>query len=150
LLLDDADRMSEDVREQIVRLAQTDATCDARLTIILACQQRGVGRLGSRLLDLAELRIDLLPWEATETATYLVSALRQAGRPTRAFTDAAAERLHQVAGGIPRRVKQLADLSLLAAAGSELLEVDANTIDGVCEELGTVRAGSERATVLVE
>jgi type II secretory pathway predicted ATPase ExeA len=142
--------MSDEVRDQLCRLAQTDTSPDARLTLILAAQHRRVGRLGAWLLDLAELRIDLDPWEPAETAAYLVFAMRQAGRPTRAFSDAGTERLHQLAQGIPRRVKQLADLALLAAAASELLEIDADIVESVFEELGTVRPTGERASALAE
>jgi hypothetical protein len=45
-------------------------------------------------------------------------------------------RLQDLSFGIPRRVNQLADLSLLAAAGEGLRLVDAATVEAVCHELG--------------
>ncbi len=46
------------------------------------------------------------------------------------------ERLHELSQGIPRRVRQLAELSLLAGASKQLAAVDGPTVDSVHEELG--------------
>jgi general secretion pathway protein A len=138
LLLDDADLARAEVIDQIMRLAQLDASRDARLTIVLAAQPRRLNRLGSRLLELADLRIDLEGWEADDTATFLKQALATAGRSTPVFSETALLRLHELASGIPRRVKQLADLTLLAGAGGNLVQIEADTVDSVFHELGVV------------
>jgi type II secretory pathway predicted ATPase ExeA len=44
--------------------------------------------------------------------------------------------MHDLAGGTPRRVRQLADLALLAAAGMNLDAVDVATVEAACEQLG--------------
>ena len=49
-----------------------------------------------------------------------------------------AERLHALAGGIPLRIKQLADLALLAGAGLDLRHIDADTVTEACHELGVI------------
>lgn len=56
------------------------------------------------------------------------------------FSTEALHQLHDLAGGIPRRVAQLANLALLAGAGRELEQIDADTVDSVYHELGTVDA----------
>jgi general secretion pathway protein A len=142
LLLDDADEATGEVLGEIARLVQIDADGDSRLTIVLAAQAWRVGRLGTRLLDLAELRIDLDGWEADETATFVKSALAVAGRSTPVFSEAALVRLHDHAGGIPRRVKQLADLALLAGAGQSLAQIEPDTIDAVVQELGVATSSA--------
>ncbi len=136
LLLDDADEARGEVLVEIARLAQIDVVSDARLTIALSAQPARVGRLAARLLELAELRIDLDGWEADETAAFVKSALVLAGRSTPVFSEAALARLHERSGGIPRRVKQLADLALLAGAGQNLVQIEPDTIDAVFHELG--------------
>jgi general secretion pathway protein A len=138
LLLDDADLARAEVIDQIIRLAQLDASRDARLTIVLAAQPRRLNRLGNRLLELADLRIDLEGWEADDTAAFLKRALSEAGRSTPVFSEAALLRLYELASGIPRRVKQLADLALLAGAGGNLVQIEADTVDSVFRELGVV------------
>jgi type II secretory pathway predicted ATPase ExeA len=54
------------------------------------------------------------------------------------FTPTAVERLHELAGGIPLRIKQLADLALLAGAGLNLRQINADTVTEACHELGVI------------
>jgi len=138
LLLDDVDEARSEVLDQIVRLAQFDVSRDARLTIVLTAQPQAVGRVGNRLLELAELRIDLEGWDADDTIAFVKESLALAGRATPVFSESALVRLHELSGGIPRRVKQLADLALLAGAGQNLVQIEADTIEAVYRELGVV------------
>jgi type II secretory pathway predicted ATPase ExeA len=136
LLLDDADEASGDVLSHVVRVAQSDPSPSARLTVLLAASSERIECLGPRLLELAELRIDIEAWEEADTSAYVTSALIRAGRSTPAFDEAALARLHELSSGNPRRIGQLANLALLAGAGRQLERVDADTIDAVCHELG--------------
>lgn len=138
LLLDDADEATSDVLLQVARVAQIDTSPAARLTIVLAGQGIRLRRFGHRLLELAELRIDLEPWAEQDTLAYLRWALAQAGRTSPLFTPDAMRQIHAFSGGIPRRVKQLADMALIAGAGSELETIDVEVIEGVFGELGVV------------
>jgi len=140
ILLDDADEAGSDVLAQVARLAQCDPLPEANLTVVLSAQSGRLGRLGLRLLELAELRIDLDPWEPADTFAYVRGALARAGASSGVFGDEGLARLHELAGGLPRRVKQLADLALLAGAGSQLRQIDAETLDSVFLELGVVSA----------
>ena len=141
-LLDDADEASRDVLDQVVRLAQADWSADARITIVLTAHGRTAARLPNRLSQLAELRIDLEPWDATETKRYIDGALAWAGRRIPVFQEPALRRLYELSGGVPREIKQLADLALLAGAGCELLEIDPGTLEAVYHELGIATARS--------
>jgi type II secretory pathway predicted ATPase ExeA len=138
VLLDDADRATPEVLDHLVRLIQSDRGLPTSLVLVLASPAENITRIGFRLLDLAELRIDLEPWEESDTGGYLISALAQAGRKTLLFSDAALLRLHELSGGIPRRVNQLAALALVAGAGRQLSKIDVDTIDSVYHELGVV------------
>jgi general secretion pathway protein A len=139
ILLDDADQASHEVLAQITRLAQLERSAEARLTLVLAGRRERMNRVGRALLELAELRIDIEPWEPADTASYLKHALEQAGCQTEVFTASAIERLHQIAQGIPRRVSQLADLSLLAGAGQNLPQIDVAVVESVYHELGVIQ-----------
>ena len=138
VIFDDADRASEEVLTQVARLAQFDCSPDSRLTIVLAgCPDR-ISRLGDSLLERAELRIDVEPWKPADTENYLKASLARAGRDAPVFADPAIERLHQLGQGIPRRINQLADLALLAGAGQNLDQIDADTVESVYHELGVI------------
>jgi len=138
ILLDDADQASRQVLQQVTRLTQHDLSPETRLTIVLAGRPDRTAQLGDRLLDLAELRIDVEPWAESDTAEFLETSLTQAGSKTAVFAEPAVARLHELSQGIPRRISQLADLSLVAGAGAELREIDADTVESVCRELGVV------------
>jgi type II secretory pathway predicted ATPase ExeA len=143
LLLDDADEAPTAVLDHVVRLTQADNVAGGRLTIVLTATTAPASlavRLSPRLLELADLRIDLDAWEPADTVQYVNAALAQAGSIEPIFSTEALHHLHDLAGGIPRRVAQLANLALLAGAGRELEQVDVDTVDGVYHELGTVDA----------
>ena len=130
LLLDDASEAQRDVWDLILRLAQCDPNAASRMTIIVIASEDRLGFLPSRLLELAELAISLEPWEPADTAAFLEQSLRHAGRNQPVFTPAAARRLHELASGIPLRIKQLADLAMIAGAGLEQAGIDVNTVNG--------------------
>ena len=138
VLLDEADQASSEALTHVTRLAQHDWSPDARLTLVLASPPEQLGHLGGTLLELAELRIDLEPWEAADTAAFVIRALTQAGSERTIFTRPALVRLHELTQGIPRRVSQLADLALLAGAGDRLEEIDVGVVEAVYQELGVV------------
>jgi type II secretory pathway predicted ATPase ExeA len=136
VLLDDLDRASPRVLLLVERLIASGGTA---LTIVAACRNQTVTKIGSRLLDVAALRIDLTPWDETETKTYLSGSLASAGRQQPAFDDAATQRLFELSGGAPRRVNQLAHLALVAGASQKLIQVDEATVEAVQEELSLSR-----------
>jgi len=135
LLLDDADEANREVLTTIARMVQWEPVPDSRVTIVLSAKEENAERIGRRLLELCELRIDLQPWEYEDTSEYLKSTLAKAGRNEPTFDVQAIARLQELSGGVPRHVRQLAELSLLAGAGQELGHVDQETISNVNDEL---------------
>jgi DamX protein len=136
VLVDDLDRAST---SGLVILERLLSLPDAGLTIVASSRTETVGRIGPRLIEQAALRIDLAPWSEDETRDYVQSSLADAGRGQPAFNSSAVRRLHELSGGTPRRVNQLAELSLVAGAGRSLSQIDAETIDAVQEELSVGR-----------
>ena len=128
ILIDDADRAENSVVPHLTRLAKLEPSPQPRLTLILAGDRLMIGRLGSTLLGLSELRIDLAAWQPDDIAGYLDSTLRQAGGSASMFDEPAIERLYELSQGIPRQVRLLADLSLVAGAGRHLHSIDANVV----------------------
>jgi type II secretory pathway predicted ATPase ExeA len=140
ILLDDADRADRHVLEHVVRLAHLGTQPRSRLTVVLASRPPGLGSLGRDLVEMAELRIELEPWSRSETEQYVNASLARAGGTSAVFASDAVARLQQLAEGIPRRVSQLADLAMVAAAGRGLRQIDAEVVQSVCEELSPIEA----------
>ncbi len=136
ILLDDADCADNRVLANVARLLRHDCISETQLTMVLAGRKEKIGRLGDRLLELTDLRIDLEPWDQADTANFLKTSLLKAGSKSPVFSEAAIGRLHELAHGIPRRTAQLADLSLLAGAGANLKQIDADVVESVYHELG--------------
>ncbi len=139
VLLDDCDEAEAQVLCQALRLAQTDVGHQAAVTLVLSARTSQVSRLGERLLEVADLRIDLNPWGRDDTQRFLENALARSGRTAPTFNAEAISLLAEISQGVPRNVVQLADLALIAAAGRELREVDAATVESVFAELGVVQ-----------
>ena len=135
ILLDNADRAEAEVLVQVARLAQHDWSPEARLTLILAGRRERLGQLDESLLELAELRVDIEPWESADTAAYVKTSLAHAGCPEPVFDEPALARLHELTHGIPRRIEQLADLALVAGAGQKLDHIDVEVVESVYQEL---------------
>ena len=76
LFFDDCDEATPEVLCQVLRLAQTDVATHPAATMILAARRERVAKLGDRLLELADLRVDLMPWNADDTQHYLEHGLR--------------------------------------------------------------------------
>jgi general secretion pathway protein A len=138
ILIDDADRAGNSVVPHLIRLAKLEPTPQPRLTLILAGDRLTISRLGDTLLGLSELRIDLEAWRPDDIAGYLDRSLRQAGGSASIFNEPAIERLCELSHGIPRQVRLLADLSLVAGAGRHLQTIDAGVVESVYHELATV------------
>lgn len=135
ILFDDGHEAPHDVLTSVVRLTQWKPSEESRLTLALACDEQRTALLGRRLLDLPGLRIDLAAWQHEDTAAYLQTALKLAGREEPVFEIRAIEMIQQLSEGIPRRIRQLAELSLLAGAGERVTLIDANMVQHVDEEL---------------
>ena len=138
MLLDDAHRADPQVMQHVTRLARFDPSPEMWLTIVLAGRGESMARLGESLLGLSALRIELEPWQRSETEEFVNTLLAQAGQRSPLFDRPAVDRLHELAHGIPRRVSQLADLALLAGAGRNLDQIDAGVVETVYQELGVV------------
>jgi len=135
-LIDDLDRAAVQTRACVDRLL---TLADAPLTVIATARPQTAARLGAALLAQASLRIDLNAWNEAETRDYLQATLANAGRLQPAFSDEGARRLFELSGGAPRKVNQLAQLALLAGAAQQLVQIDAETMDAVDEELAAAR-----------
>lgn len=139
LLLDDADQAHHDALAGVLRLLSIEPLVGTRLSIVLASRPAGLSRLGSRLVEQAELLISLEPFSLAETRDYVYEAMAEAGREMPAFSNAALLRLHELSDGVVRRINHLADLALAAAAAQSRPCVDTEIVEGVYQELGAAQ-----------
>jgi type II secretory pathway predicted ATPase ExeA len=135
LLLDDADQAGADVLTQLVRFVQLPVVRTGKLTLVLAAPATHAKRLGQRLWDLIDLRIDLEPWDADDTTGFVQQALLAAGADQPIFTDSALDEIHRLAEGVPRLVNRLADYALVAGSSMGAEQIDSDIVAAAYEAI---------------
>lgn len=138
LMIDDA-QLIEDHRvwQTLLLLLNFHQVDQAHLSIILAGPPELLGRLNriGQLIDRLELTAVLQPFTAAETAAYVRHRLRAAGTTADVFDDAALALVHELSGGLPRRINRLCDFALLVGYAEDLSEITATQIEAVADEL---------------
>jgi len=137
LVVDEAHGLPDSVIEHMPELA--DLRIDGRqaLALVLAvedtCRAQLTERLGPELVG-SELVVE--PMDPEQVRSYVLHRLRVAGyHGPGLFTDAALDRLSQVAGGVPRLVNMIAGKSLFLAYLGNEPQVGAELVDEVAGEL---------------
>ena len=116
LLIDDLHQGTAETADIVDRLHAFAEGSGVNLLLIAACEAHCQELLSSRLLSRAELRVELDIWTLDETAGFLQQWLAQTSGENQELDNQAIEVLHDLAEGNPRRVRQLAELTLLAGS----------------------------------
>jgi len=135
LLLDDLDQASDAMQSLVIRLINLDAAHQGNCAVVAACENLRVADVHRQLRDRANLRIDLEPWDEADTRQYVHKALHDAGCQQEVFNETALQQIHWGSGGNPRRIRQLANLALVAATASNSETVNVDIVDAVADEL---------------
>lgn len=135
LLADDAETAGPELMRQMTRLTRLSEQSSSSLTLVLACRDDAVGRLGENLLDAIDLRVELEPWEESDTVAYVQLALFEAGCERPVFEEHALAVLHTLSAGVPRDVNRLADYALLGGASSGCQTIDAGIVEAAYDAL---------------
>lgn len=97
------------------------------------------------ILDQCELKIDLPSWDLGQTADYFDFALHQVGGDVDIFNGQAITRIQELSDGIPRKIAQISELTLVAGAVRRSERVTSELVDQVCDEF-TVSVGGKFLT----
>lgn len=112
-------------------------TSGANFTLLLVGQPqlmgmlRGFGDLYERLA----VRVSLAPLTVDEVAHYVESRMAKAGVSQPVFTPDSLAALADLSGGNPRKVNQLADLTLLVGYADKLDRITGNEITAASDEM---------------
>jgi type II secretory pathway predicted ATPase ExeA len=135
IMLDDIDRAPADAVDGIGRLVAAVEPRFSRLVVVTTATPAGLCRVPDAIRNRAVVRIELRPWSEDDVAGFLRHGLGRAGADPESFSAGAVATLARFAGGVPRIVCRLVSLALVAAAGDDLPQVDAATIERVWREL---------------
>jgi len=148
LIFDDIDEAPADALDGIARLVGAAEPRFARTVVVATATPEGVSRVQASIRQRASLRIELAAWSEDDVAGFLAQAIARVGGDPDIFPAEAAATLARFAGGVPRTVSQLAQLSLAAAAGDGLDRVDAAVVERAWRELSMAAAGENRGATL--
>lgn len=111
-------------------------------TLILAGQPEllTMTRRQPQLDDRIAIPCVLTAFSPEETAEYVEHRLRAAGATAPILTRAALQTVHELSGGLPRRINRLCDFALLVGLAEGLGLIDSQHIEGVSTELSLGRA----------
>jgi general secretion pathway protein A len=136
LIVDEAQLLNESTLEEVRLLLNFQLNNRFLLTIILIGQPelrekiRAIEQLNQRIA----IKYHLTPFNLEDTCQYIIYRQRKAGRIKNAFSDKAVEMIFQNSGGIPRKINNLCDLSLLIGFGNKEKIVDADTVENVIKD----------------
>ena len=145
LIVDEAQRLSTDLLEEVRLLGNIETATEKLLPLVLA----GQPELGARLeeIDLRQLkqrvalRCEIPPFELHETAAYIASRIQTAGGvPSHLFTQEAVRLIHERSSGIPRTISVICDNSLVTGMALARQPVDREIVLEVCRDLCLHRA----------
>lgn len=131
VLVDDTESSSADAEADLCRLLSMSFP----LTVVFSIETQLASAVSRALIDRVELQIDVPVWDFSQTAEFLIWTCRRLGRQEPIFTESAVQCIHQLSGGIARKIVQLADLALVAGAVSQSSYVDAHCVEQVAWEL---------------
>lgn len=140
LIVDEAQKLSHEVLEQVRLLTNLETTKEKLLQILLIGQpelkgllaQHGLRQLAQRITA----RYDLQPLSPPETRDYINHRTRVAGAPRPLFSSAALRWIHRAARGTPRLINVLCDRALLGAYAADRTHVSLSVARRAARETG--------------
>lgn len=140
LIIDEAQKLSHEVLEQIRLLTNLETTKEKLLQILLIGQpelnsllaQKDLRQLAQRITARYNLK-SLMP---RETAKYIVHRCRAAGARNQLFTLPALHAIHRLARGTPRIINVICDRALLGAYSNGKNQVTVPMVRRAASEIG--------------
>lgn len=152
LIVDEAHLIPEKATFEEIRLLTNFQLDDRNLISVLLCGQPELReRLRHKAYRALTQRIGaqfhLQALAAEDVPRYLAHRVQVAGGPALLFEPAAARRLHEASGGVPRVINQLATQSLIEGMARGSTRIGAAEVDAICEGQDFLDALPRRADV---
>jgi len=146
ILVDDIDHAPADAVAGIERLINSAEPRFSWTTVVGTATASSVENIPHALRNQAAMRVHLDPWDTDDVYTFLSTAITRVGGDPTIIPSATADTIARFAGGLPRLVSRLTHLSLAAAAGDGLSQLDSSTVERVWRELYPVNTPHDSIT----
>ena len=140
LLVVDDGHAVDDVKllSDIRMLYNIEVDGKAVFSMILVGQKNIYGKLSEAgaFDNKVGMKIQMVPFNDTETEVYMLARLKASGCTRGVFTKKAAEMVYQASGGIASNINRICELALITAFANELSRIKPDIIVAVARELG--------------
>ncbi len=136
LIVDEAQILNESTFEEIRLLLNFQLNSRFLMTIILIGQPELIKKIKEieQLDQRIAIKYHLTPFNLEETARYIRYRQEKAGGINNLFADEAIERIYEHTGGVPRKINNLCDLSLLVGASSKQNLITKKTVENIISD----------------
>ncbi|MBU4345103.1 MAG: AAA family ATPase [Proteobacteria bacterium] len=137
LIIDEAQLISKQTFEEIRLLLNFQLNDRFLLTLILIGQPelRGVIKAIKQLDQRIAIRYHLNPLDFKDTVKYINFRLKKAGLTRGIFTRQAVDQIYDYSQGVPRKINNVCDMSLLIGFSSKKKVIDSNITKEVIKDL---------------
>jgi general secretion pathway protein A len=147
LIVDEAQRLSDELLEEVRLLANIETATEKLLPLVLVGQPELADRLNQvglrQLKQRVALRCDIAALTLPEAAAYMAFRIRTAGGDAaRLFTREAVTLIHELSHGIPRTISVICDNALLNGFAAGRQPVSRDLIAEVARDFDMLRSAS--------
>jgi general secretion pathway protein A len=139
LIVDEAQSMPSELLEEIRLLSNMDLPDTKLLNVVLAGQPELADRLNQRglrqLKQRIALRCEIVPFDVTNTASYVAGRLRiGGGSPAKIFSREAVIAICEASRGIPRTINVICDNALISGFAAQIKPVPRAIVEEVVRD----------------
>jgi general secretion pathway protein A len=138
VIFDHLDRSLADCQQAVERLVMHDEG-PGGVTFVLGFSGSSYPVIPRQWRHAADLRIEMSPLTAEETAEFVERLLQSFDLPRDAFDADASQILFRLTRGVPRDIVRLCELSLLSAMQDDQRSVSADVVEAAMQELSLLR-----------
>ncbi len=137
LIIDEAQVISKETFEEVRLLLNFQMNDRFLLTLILIGQPelRDIIKDIKQLDQRIAIKYHLSPLSAGDSARYILTRLKVAGASRRIFTSGAFDEIYQHSLGIPRKINNICDMSLMVGFADKTKMIDADVVRNVIKDL---------------
>lgn len=136
LMVDEAQLLTEETLEEIRLLLNLQLADRFLVTVILLGQPELQEKIGAiqQLNQRIPIKYHLTPFDYDDSVQYIDFRQKKAGRNENAFTREAMERIYENTQGVPRKINNLCDLSLLIGFSKNEKEIKPETVESIVQD----------------
>ncbi len=136
LIVDEAQLLDESTFEEIRLLLNFQLNNRYLLTVILIGQPELMQKVKEieQLEQRIAIRYHLTPFDPDETVSYIEFRQRNAGRHDSVFTEEALGAIYENTSGVPRKINNLCDLSLLIGFSMKKAVIERDIVENIIDD----------------